>query len=74
MKVKRLHILLALLAIFACAIPFRAQLRRPVVASIQIIKGKKTVADRVAEFGDVVRARLAPEFAGAKVAYPPRFR
>lgn len=31
----------------------------------------KTVADRVAEFGGVVQARLAPQFATAAVPYPP---
>jgi hypothetical protein len=30
-----------------------------------------TVEERVAEFGEAVRARLAPEFAAAGVAYPP---
>jgi hypothetical protein len=35
------------------------------------IFGKKTVADRVAEFGPSVRARLAPHFASAGVPYPP---
>jgi murein L,D-transpeptidase YafK len=63
---------LVLLALCVCAIPFRAQLRRPVVAVIQIMKGKKTVSDRVAQYGDAVRARLAPQFASAKVPYPPR--
>lgn len=72
MKIKRLHILLVLLALFVCAMPFRAQLRRPVVAANQIMKGKKTVNDRVAQFGDAVRTRLAPQFASAKVPYPPR--
>jgi murein L,D-transpeptidase YafK len=42
------------------------------VAVVQIIKGKKTFGDRVAQYGDAVRARLAPQFAAAKVAYPPR--
>ena len=72
MKIKRLHILLVVLALCACAIPFRAQLRRPVVAAIQIMKGKKTVSDRVAQFGDAVRMRLAPQFASTGIAYPPR--
>ena len=31
----------------------------------------KTVGDRVAEFGDVVRARLEPHFRAAGVSYPP---
>jgi len=72
MNIKRLHVLLLLSAFCVCAIPFRAQLRRPVAAAIQIMKTKKTVADRVAEFGDAVRMRLAPLFARIGVEYPPR--
>ncbi len=55
-----------------CAIPFRSQLLRPVVAVFQITKGKMTIADRVSQYGDTVRTRLAPPFADVKVAYPPR--
>jgi hypothetical protein len=32
----------------------------------------KTVEDRVQEFGEIVRERLAPQFAAAGVPYPPR--
>ena len=71
MKMKRIHILLAILVLAICAIPFRAKLRRPVVAVIQVLRGKKTVADRVEQFGAVVRERLAPEFERIGVAYPP---
>ena len=31
----------------------------------------KTVADRVAEFGEIVRARLSPKFAATGLSYPP---
>jgi hypothetical protein len=31
----------------------------------------KTVEDRIAEFGDVVRGRLEPQFQAAGVSYPP---
>ena len=72
MKFKRLHVLLMVLALCICAIPFRAQLRRPVVAIIQIMKGKKTIGDRVIQYGDVARARLAPLFARVGVDYPPQ--
>ena len=72
MKIKRIHILLAVLTLCVCAIPFRAQVRRPVVALIQVVKGKKTIGDRVTQYGDVVRARLVPFFARAGVAYPPQ--
>ena len=32
----------------------------------------KTVEDRIAEFGEIVRARLEPKFQAAGVPYPPR--
>jgi len=34
--------------------------------------GKHTVADRVAEFGEVVHGRLGPDFARVEVSYPPQ--
>lgn len=37
----------------------------------KVLKRKKTVADRVDQFGSVVRGRLEPAFARAGVAYPP---
>jgi len=72
MKIKRFHILLAVLVLCACTIPFRSQLPRPVATALLIMKGKKTVGDRVTEFGNTVRTRLAPHFAGIGVVYPPR--
>ena len=36
------------------------------------MKGKKTVSDRVDEFGSAVRARLTPHFREAGVPYPPK--
>ena len=42
------------------------------VAMVRTHATGKTVEDRVAEFGDVVRARLAPRFEAAGVSYPPR--
>jgi hypothetical protein len=71
MKMKRIHIILAILVLAIWAIPFRAKLRRHVVAVIQVLRGKKTVADRVEQFGSVVRERLAPEFERMGIAYPP---
>lgn len=43
-----------------------------VVAAVRAHATAKTVEERVAEFGDVVRARLAPQFEAAGVSYPPR--
>ena len=42
------------------------------VATARAHATTKTVEDRVAEFGEVVRARLAPRFEAAGVSYPPR--
>jgi murein L,D-transpeptidase YafK len=72
MKLKRSHVLLILLVAFVCVIPFRAHFRRPLVAVIQIMKGKKTVAERVEQFDQTVRTRLSPTFDKIAVAYPPR--
>ena len=71
MKPKRIHILVAILVLAICAIPFRAKLRRPVVAAVQVLRGKRTVADRVEQFGAAVRERLAPDFERIGVTYPP---
>lgn len=64
--------MLIVLAACVCAIPFRAQLRRPFVAMVQTMQGKKTVADRVAQFGEAVRTRLTPAFEKIGVSYPPK--
>ncbi len=40
-------------------------------AAMTLVRGRRTVADRLAEYGDPVRARLAPAFVAARVAYPP---
>ena len=71
MKMKRIHILVVLLGLALCAIPFRAQLRRPVVAVIQRIKGRRTVSDRVNQYAPLVRERLAADFKRIGIAYPP---
>jgi len=71
MKIKRIHILLIILSLAICAIPFREKLRSPIVSVMQIIRGKKTVEDRVEQFGELVRKRLAPEFERIGTTYPP---
>lgn len=71
MKIKRLHVLLALLAVFVCAVPFHAKVKRSAVSVIQILKGRKTVAERLSEFRPVVHGRLSPTFAGVGIKYPP---
>lgn len=66
------HALLVLLALCAGAFPFRSRLGRPVVALIQVMNGRKTVGDRLAQYGDAVHRRLGPHFDRVEVAYPPR--
>ncbi|MEI8122757.1 MAG: hypothetical protein WCI20_11960 [bacterium] len=45
MHIKKHHVLLILLVVAVCAIPFRTQLRRPFVGVVQMIKGKHTVSE-----------------------------
>ena len=71
MKIRRIHVLLALLALSVCMIPFRGKIRRHIITAIQIVKGQKTVASRVEQYGPVVRKRLAADFERIGVAYPP---
>ena len=72
MKVKRIHIPLVILVLVLAAIPFRAKLRRRADAVVQVLRGRRTVADRVEQFGPAARGRLAPEFDRIGVAYPPK--
>lgn len=72
MRLRRLHLLLGLLGVAVCAIPFHAKLQRTTLSAIQILKGRKTVAERVAEFGTAVHSRLEPSFRKAGVGYPPK--
>lgn len=72
MTVRRVHILLIALALAACLIPFRAQIRSAARGVLMLQKGRKTVAQRVSEFGSVVHSRLHPDFQRVAVAYPPQ--
>jgi hypothetical protein len=72
MKLKRIHFLFAILCLVIVLIPFRVAFRGKVSGAIQSLKGRRTVADRMAEFGDAVRKRLEPQFKEAGVAYPPK--
>jgi hypothetical protein len=66
---RKWYILSILLLLCACIIPFQSQIRHAV---LKMINGKKSVEDRVAEYGDVVHARLAPIFERVGVMYPPQ--
>lgn len=71
-KNKRIYILLFLLMLCVCAIPFKSYIRRPFSAIVQVVKGQKNVAERIEQFGDVVRIRLTPFFNTIGVPYPPK--
>ena len=51
----------AIVAVAGCSVVVR---RRPAL-------GEQAIADRVAQYGPAARARLAPFFAAAGIAYPP---
>ncbi|HRY49513.1 MAG TPA: hypothetical protein P5186_15795 [Candidatus Paceibacterota bacterium] len=72
MRVRRIHVLVVFLALAACLIPFRTKVRSAAVSAIQVLKGKKSVAERVTEFGDAVHKRVAARFKEVGVAYPPK--
>ncbi len=71
MRIRRSNVLLVLLGLTLCLIPLRAKVKSAVVSTIQILKGKSTVSERVAEFRDAVHNRLAMRFKEVQVPYPP---
>jgi hypothetical protein len=72
MKVRRIHVLMVLLGLTVALIPFHAKVGSVPVSAIQILKGRKTVPERIAEIGGAVHKRLAPRFGEIEVAYPPK--
>jgi hypothetical protein len=62
--------LAALLSGSVWALSGRLEIARDYV-STRIMHREKTVADRLRQYGAAVRARLAPDFARAGLAYPP---
>ena len=67
-----LNVLLIVLVLCLCAIPFKSRLSRLLPAYFQSMKGEKTVADRINQYGRIVHARLVPEFQSIGIPYPPR--
>ena len=72
MRIRRTHVLVILLGLALAAIPFHARIKSAAVSVIQILKGRKSVSERVVEFGDAVHNRLAVRFREVGVAYPPK--
>lgn len=68
MTMHRRHVLFVFLGLSLCALPFRARIWAAVESAVK----NKSVADRVAEFGDPVRQRLSARFEEIGVAYPPK--
>ncbi len=72
MRVRRVHFLVILLGAAICLVPFRGKIWSAAVSVIQIVRGKKSVSERVAEFGDAVHSRLAARFKELGISYPPQ--
>lgn len=70
---KRAHIIPISLAVglVTLAVAFRAHFRPFIAAALQITRDRKTVQDRVEQYGKAVRERLLPCFQAAEVDYPP---
>lgn len=68
---KRSYRLLCLIAAGAALIGLRQRVAAAVGVVAQKVAPRKTIADRLAEYGPVARSRWAPQFAKAAVAYPP---
>lgn len=65
------HTLIVLLLGSCAGLALWGPVRRPLIATVRTMQPKRTTADRIAQFGDAVHARLAPDFERAGVPYPP---
>ncbi len=69
---KRTRILFILLGLALAALVVRycfPELAAPIIARLQ---GKKTVQDRLEQYGPTARARMEPHFVRQRISYPPR--
>lgn len=64
-------VVLALVAAVGMLLPGRKAARRDKKGEAEQVKTRKTVEERVEEFGPAVRERVLPQFQKAKVPYPP---
>lgn len=69
---KRPHIILIFLSVGILTFAFRHHLKRYLAAGLQTAKGRKTVQDRLEQYGQAVRNRFLPYFEAAKIRYPPK--
>lgn len=72
MRSRRLYCLVGFLALVVCLIPFRAAIWSTAMGLTGVANDRKTVSDRVREFGEAVHQRLMPRFTQLGVAYPPK--
>lgn len=68
MHIRRIHVLLFLLALAVLAMPFCGQLRRLLAAP----RRAASINARLKQYGPAARERLRPYFHRASVAYPPK--
>lgn len=71
MKNKKHHIWAVILMLGIAMIPLRTWLKQRVAATVQTLRGRKTVEDRIEQFGPVVQERLAPAFDRIGCTFPP---
>ena len=69
---KRLYIILIFLSVGILTFALRSHLQKYLAAGLQTAKGRKTVPDRLEQYGHTVQERLLPYFEAAKVSYPPK--
>ena len=69
---KRLPILLALLALVTLPAILKPYIRAALSPVILKFTRARTVAERVEQYGVKARSRLTPHFQRARISYPPR--
>ncbi len=69
--IKRIHLLLLVLALVLMALPFKKKIRQALSPLGHAVDGRATVADRVRQYGAAARERMRPHFDAAGVRYPP---
>ena len=71
-RVRRIRIGFAIVGLLVLGIVVRGPVQRAAVTVIEALEGKKTVSQRLEEYGGAVGKRLEPYFKASGVAYPPR--
>ncbi len=69
---KRLYIFLFFLSAGLLFFAFQKHLRKYLFSGLQTAKGRKTVQQRLEQYGQAVRKRYLPHFEAAKIPYPPK--